>query len=293
MGFYVQIKAIWIMKTMAIYSLFILFAIVSVMGTTTTSAFADHSEVTIETADNYLSSPGCLETDVGCYTPNEAIVDFGGVVIMTNTDETGMHTFTAGTLDGFIGTPSEIFDTGILNSGDSYEWTADVVGEIPYYCTLHTWMQGLIIVQEIETDEHDEDHDADHDGDETLMVTITDSVVNGKTLINLEFSELHVNYEIIITQNGEEIYKETSHTMVHETSHMIDAIGSDDSPISIEIVSLGIGPIGNDHDWTGPTGTIAVTQIVPEFGAITMMILAVAIISIIAVTAKSRVIPRF
>ncbi|MCH7560855.1 MAG: PEFG-CTERM sorting domain-containing protein, partial [Thaumarchaeota archaeon] len=63
--------------------------------------------------------------------------------------------------------------------------------------------------------------------------------------------------------------------------------------IDIEIVSLGIGPPNAEDDWTGPTGTVATTQIVPEFGTIAMMVLAVAIISIIAVTAKSRVIPRF
>ena len=62
----------------------ILTVIVSVTGT---SAFADHSEVTIETADNDLAAPGCLETEIGCYTPNTAVVDVGGIVTMTNTDE--------------------------------------------------------------------------------------------------------------------------------------------------------------------------------------------------------------
>ena len=76
-------------------------------------------------------------------------------------------------------------------------------------------------------------------------------------------------------------------------SHMVDTIGSDDSPIDIEIVSLGIGPPGAEADWTGPTGSVATSQVVPEFGTIAMMILAVAIISIVAVTTKSRVVPRF
>ncbi len=35
------------------------------------------------------------------------------------------------------------------------------------------------------------------------------------------------------------------------------------------------------------------TKVIPEFGTITMMILAVAIISIVVATAKSRVVPRF
>ncbi len=35
------------------------------------------------------------------------------------------------------------------------------------------------------------------------------------------------------------------------------------------------------------------TTVIPEFGTIAMMVLAVAIISIVAVTAKSRVVPKF
>jgi predicted secreted protein with PEFG-CTERM motif len=74
---------------------------------------------------------------------------------------------------------------------------------------------------------------------------------------------------------------------------MIDAVGSDENPIDVDIVSLGIGAPGAEADWTGPTGSVATAIVVPEFGTIAMMILAVAIISIVAVTAKSRVIPRF
>jgi len=271
-----------------------------IVSVTSTLAFADHSEVAIETANNDLAVPGCLETEVGCYTPNTVVVDVGGIVTMTNTDSAGIHTFTAGTVDSFTPTPSDVFDSGILNTGDSFEYTPDTVGEIPYYCTLHTWMQGLIIVQEVEAEVHDEEaevHDEEaevHDEeaevhDEELMVTITYSVVNGGTQVDLEFSELHVNYEITATQNSETILQEISHAMDHKTSQMVDAVGSDDNPIDIEIVSL---PDEGD-DWNGPTGIVATTQVVPEFGTIAMMILAVAIISIVAVTAKSRVVPRF
>ncbi len=92
----------------------------------------------------------------------------------------------------------------------------------------------------------------------------------------------------------EEIFKEAAHAMeMTGANHHIDAVGSEENPIDIEIVSLGIGAPGANQDWTGPTGTVATTQVVPEFGTIAMMVLAVAIISIVAVTAKSRVIPRF
>ena len=163
-------------------SITIVLAILTIIvSVTSTSAFADHSEVTIETAANNLASPGCLETETGCYTPNTTTVDVGGVVIMTNTDEYGMHTFTSGTVDGFAATPDYTFDSGIIQFGNSFEYTAETVGEFPYYCMLHTWMQGVLIVQETEHEEsgdhEDEEHgtSGDHE-DEELMVTITDSI---------------------------------------------------------------------------------------------------------------------
>ncbi len=291
------------MKTKAICSFFVLFAIAAVMVSSTPAAFADHSEVAIDTADNDLASPGCVETEVGCYTPNTAVVDVGGVVTMTNTDSAGIHTFTSGTVDGFAATADEVFDSGILQFGDTFEYTPDTVGEYPYYCMLHVWMQGVLIVQEAEAEEHDEEAEAAAQAEadaaaqaeaEELVVVITDSIVDDGTQVNLEFSTIHVNYEIIAMQNGEEILKEAAHAMeMTGASHMIDAVGSDESPIDIEIVSLGIGPPGANQDWTGPTGTVASAQVVPEFGTIAMMILAVAIISIVAVTAKSRIVPRF
>jgi predicted secreted protein with PEFG-CTERM motif len=285
------------MKTKAICSFFILFAIVAVMVSSTPAAFADHTEVAIETADNDLATPGCVETEVGCYTPNSATVDVGGVVTMTNADETAMHTYTSGTVEGYAPSPDDKFDSGVLNPGDS--WILDTElepGTYPYYCMLHVWMQATLIVQETEAEEtHEEEtHEEEVMEDEVeLMVTITDSQVLGGTQVDLEFSTIHVNYEITATQNGEEIFKEAAHSMELTASHQIDAVGSDESPIDVEIISLGIGPPGANQDWTGPTGSVATTQVVPEFGTIAMMILAVAIISIVAVTAKSRVVPRF
>jgi predicted secreted protein with PEFG-CTERM motif len=258
------------------------------MVSSTPAAFADHSEVAISTADTDLATPSaCLESETGCYTPETAIVDVGGVVTMTNADETAMHTYTSGTVEGYAPSPDDKFDSGILNPGDSWILDKELEpGTYPYYCMLHVWMQATLIVQEAEAEEEVME-------DEELMVTITDSVVDGATQVDLEFSELHVNYEITATQDGEIIFQETAHAMEMTASHMVEAMGSEENPIDIEIVSIGIGPPDAEDDWTGPVGTVATAKVVPEFGTVAMMILSVAIISIIAVTAKSRVIPRF
>ncbi len=282
------------MKTKAICSFFVLFAIVAVMVSTTPAAFA---EVTIETADNDLAAPGCLETEVGCYTPNTTTVDVGGKIIMTNVDTTGIHTYTSGTVDGFAASPDGIFDSGILNAGDSFEYTPDTAGEFPYYCMLHVWMQGVIIVEEAAAEEETMMEDelmvdiatGTAEAGEMLSIDVTFTKVSGD---NIE----HVNYDIKATQNGEVVLNDMGvhdhdGVMNHMTSALSEA-ASDDTPVEVEVMFNGYG-IPGEGDFTGPIGQISTMQVVPEFGTIAMMILAVAIISIVAVTAKSRVIPRF
>ena len=354
------------MKTKAISSIFVLFAIAAGMASMAPAAFADHPEVAIVTVDESGFSQTCAESQggPGCYTPVTATVEVGGVVTMTNTDPTGVHTYTSGTVDGFAPSPDGTFDTGVLMSGDAFEWIPESAGEQPYYCMLHTWMIGTIIVQEAHADDNAAEEAAAAEAaarrsssrrsssrskaaaaeaaekqqqqkqqpqkqqpqkqqqqeaaaaeaaaaeaaaaeaaalaaeeaaaDVELMVMISDSAVMGGTQIELEFSELHVNYDLTATQNGEVVFEETGlHSMTLIATHQIDAVGSDEDPIDVEVVSLGIGAPGNEDNWTGPVGQVTTAQVVPEFGTIAMMVLAVAIISIVAVTAKSRVVPRF
>ena len=274
------------------------------------AAFADHAEVSIITVDESGFSQACAASQggPGCYTPVTATVDVGGVVTMTNTDPTGVHTFTSGTVDGFAPSPDGTFDTGVLMSGDAFEWTPTEAGTVPYYCMLHTWMIGEIIVQEAAAEEHADDHGDDHGDDKghddmvheevaedvELMVMISDAQVMGGTQIELEFNVLHLNYDLTATQNGEVVFEEKGlHSMELIATHQIDALGSDENPIDVEVVSLGIGAPGDEDSWTGPVGQVTTAKVVPEFGTIAMMVLAVAIISIVAVTAKSRVVPRF
>ncbi|MCH2404981.1 MAG: PEFG-CTERM sorting domain-containing protein, partial [Nitrosopumilus sp.] len=179
-------------------------------------------------------------------------------------------------------------------------YLADTVGEFPYYCSLHTWMQGVLIVQEAAAEEAMAEAMAAAEAEAMaaaeveLMVMISDSQVMGGTQIELEFSELHVNYDMTATQNGEVVFEETGlHSMENIATHQINAVGSDDNPINVKVESLGIGAPGNSDNWTGPVGQVTTAQVVPEFGTIAMMVLAVAIISIVAVTAKSRIVPRF
>ena len=104
----------------------------------------DESYDAIISPANGSGTPGCEKTQEGCFIPNQTTVNLGDVVLFSNTDIVS-HTFTAGSAsDG----PTGEFDSGLVISGDSYKWTANVAGEIDYFCMIHPWMTGLLIVQD-------------------------------------------------------------------------------------------------------------------------------------------------
>lgn len=84
---------------------------------------------------------GCEETDE-CYIPYQADVAVGAVVTWNNEDSAA-HTVTSG--DTSVG-PTEIFDSGLLVAGNSFEYTFDASGTFDYFCVLHPWMTGIVNV---------------------------------------------------------------------------------------------------------------------------------------------------
>ena len=299
------------MRTKTVFPLLAVF--VTAIMLSVPPAFAE--EVTITTSPGNLSVPGCEETAEGCYTPDNVTVDVGSVITMTNTDSAGIHTFTAGTVDGFTPTPTGEFDSGILNADASFTYTADAAGEIPYYCMLHTWMQGVITVQEAGASSMMDDKmkDGSMMDDKTMSMKMDlneimaeiktgDGVMNEPMTIDLTMTDLggngieHITYNIKATQGSEVILDEEGH--MHKgtimNSHVTAALpmdASDSMPVVLTVESVGFG---HDDLYVDVPGEIATKQVVPEFGTIAAMILAVAIISVIAVSARSRlsIMPR-
>ena len=90
--------------------------------------------------------PGCENLVKGCFTPSPATVEIGEIVTIINAD-TAAHTFTAGT---FEEGPTGEFGQGsgnLLPGGQDASWLANVVREIPYFCMVHPWSNGVLIVK--------------------------------------------------------------------------------------------------------------------------------------------------
>ena len=264
----------------------------------TPAAFADHSEVTVEAAMG-SGAPGCEETPEGCYIPSTATVDVGGVVIFSNPDSAA-HTFTSGD-PTMPETVQVLFDSSLVMAGSTYEWSPTEVGDVPYFCMVHPWMQGVIIVQEVEAEEevHDEEVETHNDDDdamaethEDLYVTL-DHDISGATVTEMEIDmdSTSLIIEIDAIDNGS--------ITVTLPRDVIDATinGEDDDLFVIvdgEEVDFEESKTSADRTLTiaFPAGTeeieIIGSFVVPEFGTIAVMIFAIAVISIIAVSSRSR-----
>ena len=87
-----------------------------------------------------VSRPGCEDID-RCYIPSNIVIEKGKQVTWVNEDS-AFHSVTS----GFYETPTELFDSGHLDPYESYTLTFDESGTFDYFCTLHPWMKGQVIV---------------------------------------------------------------------------------------------------------------------------------------------------
>jgi len=280
----------------AVYSLFVLLTVFSIIAITP-SAFAAHGEggmsATVENAAG-SSTPGC-EPD--CFIPSTVVITVGGTVTWENTD-TAAHTASSGTA---AGGPDGVFDSSLVMAGGSYSVTLDDAGTYPYFCMVHPWMSGTVIVEaeaahgddhagEMEEMGHGDDHTAKgiEDLSDQFIASVTSGVIH-HIGANSDDDTLLVHLfgadddgELKITLNEDII------TPFDDGSYFV-LINSEE----VEFEQMG-RTLHIDYEAGTEKIEIVGSHVVPEFGTIAMIILAVAIVSIIAITTKTKIslIPR-
>ena len=86
------------------------------------------------------AAPGC---EPECYDPSSVTISAGGTVTFVNSD-TAPHTATSGNAtDG----PDGVWDSSLIMIDMSYSVTLDSPGTYDYFCMVHPWMQGIVIVE--------------------------------------------------------------------------------------------------------------------------------------------------
>ena len=87
---------------------------------------------------------GASLPDMRSFEPASITVSTGTTVTWTNNDTT-LHTIISGTPKG--GISGTVFDSSHLNSGKTFERKFDSTGTFDYYCTLHPFMMGTVVVK--------------------------------------------------------------------------------------------------------------------------------------------------
>jgi len=277
-----------------IYSLFVLLTVFSIIAITP-SAFADHSKVDINMVVG-SSIPGC-ETNNMCYMPYNAVLDVGGEAVWYNAD-TVSHTVTSGTLAEYDG---GVLDSNLVPAGKEFRHIFEEAGIYDYTCVLHPWMAGIVTVsaehEETGDDEmgghemggtegmeHSDEHAAS--GVEDLSDQFVASVTSG---IIHHIGANADDATLIVHLFGADDDGELKITL---NKDIITPFDDDIYVVIINLETVEFEQMGNTlHiDYVAGTEKIEIvgSHVVPEFGTIAMIVLAVAIISIIAITAKTK-----
>jgi len=134
------------------------------------SAFADHETRYIAMFDEPCMQEGELKL---CYVPFKVVIDAGSVVIWENVGKQ-VHTITSGT----ILEPTGSFNSGLIAPNEFYSIQFVNAGIYQYYCMVHPWMNGSVVVGEKITDEEKEEHLEEH---EEMVVILEDGMFTNST----------------------------------------------------------------------------------------------------------------
>ncbi len=167
------------------------------------------------------------------YDPPQISVIEGDTITWYNDDREG-HTVTSGDSPGRFGwmdnknfgVPDGIFDSGRFMPGDSWSYKFEEPGTFSYFCTIHPWMEGIVIIEKAIPDYP---HDAtgkkiefpllQYTPDAMIEVNLSWDPPVIKTHEKIQFvyqfydpqsnSNLaEMNYNFIIFQNGQEIFRD-------------------------------------------------------------------------------------
>ena len=296
------------MKMSTLSSLFVLMSVVSMIAVAP-SAFAAHHEVTITNAPG-SSTPGCEDTN-NCFIPSVATIEAGGTVTWENTDNAA-HTATSGSAaDG----PDGVWDSSLMMVNGSYSVTLDTAGTYPYFCMVHPWMVGTVVVEEAGAADAAAAAQAAADASAAQAAAMAEAAAAQAAADAAAAAQAaamtgpSIDAADYINTSGASVTSITANADDDSVIIVLDA--DDDGELSVQLHSKVITAFDDgtyfvlidneevEFEQSGNSLTIPYeagnerveivgSYAVPEFGTIAMIILAVAIVSIIAITAKTR-----
>jgi len=288
------------MNMVLLSSLVVLFAIASMVAIAP-GAFADHHMQTVTNAPG-SSTPGCEDTADGCFIPSPVTIPMGGTVTWENND-TAAHTATGGSAtEG----PSGVFDSSLIMAGSSFSHTFEDAGTFDYFCMVHPWMAGTVVVEDAAAAAAEaaaaEAAAAEAAAAEAAAAEAAAAVVARDPAVDLvdtlDYSISSGSVSSIMTNSDDATLvvaidtSDDGELSINLDSDYITAFDDGSYFVLVNGEEVWFSQDGNDLTIPYESGTekieIVGSVVVPEFGTIAMIVLAVAIVSIIVLTTKTR-----
>ena len=250
-------------------------------------AFAESSyDINIPTGAGSPDAPYFWQNEKDGSTTGDIEILVGDTIIWKNAD-TVTHTVTSGTPEEG---PDGLFDTGLFAPGKNFPYTFTEKGSFPYYCVVHPWMTGNVVVTE----------------GFSIIPKVGKTVGDGLTTFDVEYkfnrllsvssineSEKSITFEIVGNP------KSDNHNLsIRLPSTLIDgpfAIWVDGKKISdfnhVKENNLNVIDVTLTKD--SKIITIVGTTVVPEFGVMTLAILGISILIVLSTLKRSSLAKQF
>ena len=247
-----------------------------------TVAFAQTSyDVNIPTGAASPDAPYFWQSEKDGSTTGDVEILIGDTIVWKNAD-TSFHTVTSGSeSEGFDG----LFDSKEFAPGKSFTYKFSEIGHYPYYCTLHPWMVGTIIVT----------------SGYSIIPNVGKQAGDGTTYFNVEYDFNRLLSTVTIDEEQKSIIFEIIGDAKSENHDLELRLPSGlvDGPFVIWVDGKKISNFENIRegelnvlfvplDADSKILTIVGTSIVPEFGPMTLGILGVAVVSMIVMSQRFK-----
>lgn len=225
--------------------LVVIFTLIGIFSLSTIQiSFAEEASIKVSIPKG-ASVLGC-EVDSLCFIPDPISVNVDDVVEWTNRDS-ATHIVASGLpKDGEDG----IIYSGLMQPDEVFAFSFDESGVFPYFCTIHPWMEGLIVVnptliKPVTSNEITEVR-LSESGD-IIVIILTDIPKAREALpLELHFTDEnnipidHMNYDLRIIQDNEDVLLQENIHSTDGVSEVQSLILESDNPVEITIGLRGI-----------------------------------------------------
>ncbi len=246
------------------------------------SVFAQETwEINIPTGAASPDAPYFWQSEKDGRTNGDIDIKVLDIVVWGNAD-TAPHTVTSGNpATGFDG----VFDSGLFPPGTSFQHQFTEEGVYDYYCLVHPWMVGVVTVT----------------SGLQVITNVGADAGDGSTTFNVEYEFNRVISSARVDEDQKSITFDIVGKVTGEDNHL--TLMLPENLISGPFVIWADGQQISNYELTEDEGinkvkiplnretqrvSIVGTTVVPEFGAITMAILAAGIFSLIAISLKIK-----